>query len=113
MPTPTKSTRKVTGWLSATATTKRGTLQRFYGGKLTENIVQALARDVFAEHVLNIGSAGLRVLWTVHDEAVIEVPDEDVADAEATIMDIMSTPPVWAPELPLSCEIAKSKHFDK
>lgn len=74
-----------------------------YGGKLCENITQAVARDVFAEHLLGLMDAGFTILYSVHDEAVLEVP----LDRENFLEDIqrvMSRTPEWIPELPVACE---------
>jgi hypothetical protein len=76
---------------------------RIYGGKITENLVQGLARIVVAEQMAEIGLL-YKVVLQVHDEVVIMV-DEDEADKAATVMEkIMSTPPKWALDLPVSCE---------
>jgi hypothetical protein len=82
-----------------------------YGGLLTENAVQATARDVFGEHVLNLqDTSGIDVLWTNHDEAVCEVDQEITKeDVEHT----MSIPPEWMPGLPVAAEAVESKHYLK
>src|SRR6185295_15842997 len=61
--------------------TKRWSEQRTYGGKLVENIVQAIARDVMAESMLELDAAGIPLVGTVHDELLAEVPE---AEADAT-----------------------------
>lgn len=63
-----------------------------YGGKLTENITQAAARDVFARCLLELEKEALRVLFTVHDEAILEVPQEVTA---AQVEQIMGRPVSW------------------
>jgi DNA polymerase len=81
-----------------------------YGGKVTENIVQALARIVVSEQMAKIGER-YPVVLQVHDEVIILV-DEDQADAaEAYMMQVMSTPPIWAPDLPVSCESARGYNY--
>lgn len=77
---------------------------RIYGAKVTENVVQALARIVVAEQMLKIRDAGYHVAFQVHDENVCVVPDAQAAQAEKDIVAIMSTPPDWAPDLPVACE---------
>lgn len=81
-----------------------------YGGKLTENLVQAVSRDVFAETLLNLEDRGIRVLFSVHDEAVTEV-DQDVSprDVEAE----MSKCPEWIKGLPLGAEAHEVGHYFK
>jgi hypothetical protein len=70
-----------------------------YGGKLTENITQAIARDIFAEKILALEDASHRVLFSVHDEAILEVPEEIPKEA---IDAVMSSPVEWLP----GCTIA-------
>ena len=74
-----------------------------YGGKVVENIVQALARIVVAEQMVSLGRS-YHVSFQVHDELIICVPDEDVNDARQLIERRMSTAPVWAKDLPVACE---------
>ena len=73
-----------------------------YGGKLVENIVQAIARDCLAVNIERLESAGFPVVFHVHDEIVIEMP-EDEADL-GKVTSIMSQPIDWAPGLPLKAE---------
>jgi len=73
-----------------------------YGGKLTENAVQAIARDFFAEKMLELEDAGFVQLWHVHDEYILEV-DED-ADHEKVVAEIralISAVPDWLKGCPI------------
>lgn len=83
----------------------------FYGGLLTENLVQATARDVFGEQLITLDeTSGIDVLWSTHDEAVNEV------DQGVTVRDvehIMSKAPAWMPGLPVACEAQEVKHYLK
>lgn len=74
---------------------------KLYGGKIVENIIQAQARDVFAEGILRLEAAGYRVLWHVYDEVICEIPEG--ADP-APISRIMSEPPAWDPTLPVATD---------
>lgn len=88
-----------------------GRRKQYYGGKLTENLVQATARDIFAEHIIGMeGDARLCNLFGVHDEAVLEV-DQDVqaADVEA----YMSKCPEWIAGLPVGAEAHEVPHYLK
>jgi len=76
---------------------------KLWGGLVTENIVQALARIVVAEQMLAISSR-YRVVLTVHDAAVIVVPESEQDDARRYMEQCMTTPPQWAPTLPVACE---------
>lgn len=72
-----------------------------YGGKLTENVTQAVARDVLAFAMQKVESSHFPVVLTVHDEIVTEVPDNPLFSVRS-LVDFMSTPPDWADGLPLA-----------
>jgi DNA polymerase len=80
-----------------------------YGGKLTENVVQALSRDVMAEALLRLDRAGFPLVLTVHDEAVAECGEERLAEFEA----LMSQRPLWAPDLPVAVECGAMERYRK
>jgi DNA polymerase len=74
-----------------------------WGGSIVENVVQALARIIVGEQMLKL-TERYRPVLTVHDAAVCVVPEEDVDEACAWIVEVMSTPPDWAKGLPVACE---------
>ncbi len=76
---------------------------RIYGGKVTENVVQALARIVVAEQMASIGQS-YRVAFQVHDEVIITTRENDLTNARQFVERQMSTPPSWAKDLPVACE---------
>lgn len=85
--------------------TKQWRTVETYGGKLTENCVQAIARDCLAEAVERLEAAGYPIVFHVHDEVVIDV--KPYADAEKMLADvcgIMRKQPAWAPDLPLNAD---------
>lgn len=83
-------------------TTKKWKQIETYGGKLVENVVQAIARDCLAESIERLEAAGYEVVFHVHDEVIIDCnPDRADLDAVAAIM---SQPVVWAPDLPLGAD---------
>ena len=86
--------------------------QETYGGKLTENIAQAVARDCLAEVLQRLERAGYRVVFHVHDEVVVEVPGGTEQDL-ARVVEIMRRPPDWAPDLPLNAEGWVNPFFKK
>ncbi len=67
-----------------------------YGGKMTENIVQAIARDCLAVTLRRIADKGLQTVFHVHDEVIIDAPMETTVDE---ICDLMAEPIPWAPGL--------------
>lgn len=77
-------------------TTRKWEKMETWGGRLVENIVQAFARDILAEAMLRLEDAGYPVVFSVHDECIVEAPEgsrwEDVAE-------IMGQPVSWAPDL--------------
>lgn len=75
-----------------------------YGGKLTENIVQATARDLLGNSMLNLEVAGYLPVCHIHDECLVEVPEENAKEHYDEMVRIMSTPPDWALDLPLRAD---------
>ncbi len=93
-------------------------LKKLYGGKLLENIVQALARiitmdvalrlkDVFARNYL------ARLALQAHDELAYVCPDECAADVKRLLEQEMRRPPAWMPNIPLNCEVGIGKCYGK
>jgi len=89
--------------------TRRGR-NRIYGGKVIENVCQAIARCIIGEQMLKIAKKH-RVVLTVHDSVVACVPDEEVDEAQAYIEDCMRWIPDWAEGLPINCESGTGKSY--
>jgi len=96
-----------TTYLTRTGRTK------LYGGLLTENVVQALSRIIIAEQMLKVHDAGYRLVTMTHDELVCVVPKKQADKALKEIIAIMSTPPDWAPGLPLAAEGGYDTSYSK
>jgi DNA polymerase len=79
---------------------KKWEKQRTYGGRLVENLVQAIARDCLAESMMRLDKAGYEITMHVHDEVVLDVPIGSGSVERVT--EIMGRPIDWAPGLPLS-----------
>lgn len=77
---------------------------KLYGGLLTENLTQSMARDVFADMWARILDRGVRIVMTVHDELVAECDEADAEGVLAIMMEEMSVAPSWAPGLPVAAE---------
>lgn len=91
-------------------TKKWGTVPT-YGGKLAENITQAIARDCLAESLMRLFATGYKTTMHIHDEAVLDVPDNQ-ADLK-TVSEIMSQSIPWAPGLLLKAEGFLTKFYKK
>ena len=74
-----------------------------WGGSVVENVVQALARIIVGEQMLEINKK-YRPVLTVHDAVVCVVPETEVDEALSFIVSTMSKPPSWATGLPVACE---------
>jgi hypothetical protein len=86
------------------------TWTRIYGGKVVENLVQALAALVIREQMAVAGQH-YKVAFQVHDEIIIAAPQDVAEQAEAKLVEIMSTPPQWAPGLPVACESGAAVNY--
>lgn len=101
-------------YMGQNQTTKRWERVETYGGKLVENIVQAIARDCLAIAIENLEAQGLHVVFHIHDEVVIDTPawaDEDTM--LETVTKIMTKPIPWAQMLPLNADGWVDKYFKK
>jgi hypothetical protein len=87
-----------------------GKRTKSYGGKLTENITQAVARDVFGEHLIAMEDNGWTNLFSVHDEAVLEV-DESVTAKD--VEHAMSKCPDWLKGCPIAAEAKEVEFYCK
>ena len=88
---------------------KRGSV-KIYGGKLVENICQALARCIIGEQMLKIAKRYKPVL-TVHDAVACIAPKEEVEEAMAYVMECMRWTPDWAEGLPVNCEAGYGQSY--
>lgn len=96
------------------AVCRGGELKKLYGGKISENITQEMARDVLCESVYNLAQGGFNTRFTVHDECAEEVPTELATPATCRdIEKIMCQTPEWAPGLPLACETSILNRYAK
>lgn len=90
--------------------TRKWEVTSTYGGKMTENIVQAIARDCLAETLRRIDRLGLQVVFHVHDEVIIDAPMDVTVEQ---ICDLMAEPIPWAPGLILKGAGFESKYYMK
>lgn len=83
-----------------------------YGGKLTENIVQAVARDLLANSLMNLHREGFNISFHIHDEVILEVPEGSDRTLKEAIS-IMCRLPEWAAGLPLDADGFESYYYRK
>lgn len=90
--------------------TRKWEVTSTYGGKMVENIVQAIARDCLAVTLERIAAKGLQVVFHVHDEVIIDAPMETTVEE---ICDLMAEPIPWAPGLVLKGAGFESQYYMK
>lgn len=94
-------------------TTGRWSKVKTYGGKLVENITQAVARDCLAAALMELDKAGYRATFHVHDEVVVEVPIETKDQAKAEITSLMALNLPWSKELILTADAFETEYYMK
>ena len=85
--------------------------QETFGGKLAENATQAIARDILAHAMVNLDAARYPIVFHVHDEAVIEMPNGEGSMEDACA--VMGQPPAWASDLPLRADGYECAYYRK
>lgn len=87
---------------------------KLYGGKITENICQEMARHVLVQSIYNLTQAGYKIRMSIHDENVVEVPaTRATPETCRNIERIMSITPAWAPGLPLAASTGIMERYAK
>jgi DNA polymerase len=86
---------------------------RLWRGLACENITQAVANDLLRHTLKRLDEEGLPVVLHVHDEVVLEVPEDTAEAASARLVEIMCQPPAWAMGLPLNAEVAVMSVYGK
>lgn len=92
--------------------TRKWTRLDTYGGKIFENICQAVARDVMAHNMPAIEAAGYQIILTVHDEVICEAPDSPEFNPEHLASLLAANPP-WAPDMPLAAAGFEAYRYKK
>jgi DNA polymerase len=83
---------------------------RIYGGKMIENVCQALARIIIGEQMLIVAKK-YKVVMTVHDAIALIAPEHEVETAKEYVELCMRLRPKWALELPLNCEAGYGRSY--
>jgi DNA polymerase len=93
--------------------TKRWGAVKTYGGKLAENVTQAVARDIMAYAMLALDAKGLDLRLTVHDEIIAVVLDWEATPMLNVMLDVMNHPPAWALDLPIAATGWTGRRYKK
>ncbi len=100
-------------YMGMNQTTRKWERTKTWGGKLTENLIQAIARDCLATSMQKIQKAGYRIVMHVHDEVIVEVPTDDAGGHLKRIEELMGEPIEWAPGLILTADGFTSEYYRK
>jgi hypothetical protein len=87
--------------------------EKYYGGKLVENVVQALFSGLLIRQAMVQIAPRYKIVLQVHDEIVCCVPDSEAQEALRFMIDVLRTPPSWCPDIPLEAEGMVSERYDK
>jgi len=86
---------------------------RLWGGLVAENASQALARDIFSDMLLRVNAAGHKIIMHVHDELVVEAPADKAEETLSDVINIMSQPPTWIPDIAVEAEGSIQDRYEK
>lgn len=86
--------------------------QHTHGGKMFENLCQAIARDVMAANMPAIEDAGYAITLSVHDELITETPDSPEFNSDH-LSELLAAPPWWAPDMPLAAAGFETYRYKK
>ena len=100
-------------YMGMNQTTRKWERTKTWGGKLTENLIQAIARDCLAVSMAKIQKAGYHIVMHVHDEVIVEVPAEDAEGHLKRIEELMGESIEWAPGLLLTADGFTSEYYRK
>ena len=99
-------------YLGVDTDTRRWMRTKTYGGKICENIVQAISRDLLVHALFNLESAGVKTLGTVHDEIISEVNPLTAGSLDLASV-VMCQLPTWATGLPVAAEGFRAHRYRK
>lgn len=98
------------GFVYETKRGKQTIMNRIYGGKVVENVCQAVARCIIGEQLIAV-SRKYKVVMTVHDAIACIAPEDEAEEAKEYVMQCMRKTPAWAKGLPLNCEAGYGQSY--
>ena len=107
----TRKQGKVLSYMGVDQQTRRWVRVETWGGKLVENLVQAVARDILRDKMLALNALGYDIRAHVHDEVIISVPWQEVGSERVSA--IMGAELPWTHGLPLSAESYECEYYQK
>ena len=110
---PWGGTKPALFYMSVNGVTNKWEETNTYGGSLAENVTQAVARDLLADALVRLEDNGFPVVMHVHDEVVVEVPQDAPADTVQRVEELISKLPKWAVGLPVSAEGWRGARYRK
>lgn len=93
--------------------TRKWGRNKLIGSSIFQSAVQATARDMLTEAMLALDEEGFEVVNSVHDEVLLLVKEADAESALGRVIELMTTPPKWAPDFPLAAEGWQGKRYRK
>ena len=103
---------KTLSYMGVDQQTRRWVRVETFGGRLVENLVQAVARDILRDKMLALDAAGFDIRGHVHDEVILSVPRE-ITDAKEQVSRIMGEELPWTAGLPLNAESYECDYYQK
>ena len=91
--------------------TYRSQETKLYGAKLTENVVQSLARIIIAAAEIKLYDHGHRAVMQVHDELLYVVEDKLVDKFTLVLEKVLTAKVPWMPDLPIACDINHGDNY--
>lgn len=110
-PSPAIQDNKIT-YMGVNQYSRKWCRLQTYGGKIFENVCQAVARDVMAHNMPPIEAAGYEIVLTVHDEVICEAPDSDEFN-EDHLSSLLAANPPWAQGMPLAAAGFQTNRYKK
>jgi DNA polymerase len=111
--TPWQENRNVITIRSQNTFTRQWGRNDLIGSSIFQSAVQGCARDFLAEAMLRLYDKGYNVCNLVHDEVLLLVEEQSAESALEDVINIMTTPPTWAPDFPLAAEGWIAKRYRK